>query len=378
MKWSFRIATVKGTEVRVHVTFFLLLFWVAAAYLAEGSAAKAIGAITFFCALFACVVLHELGHAMAARRFGIHTPDITLLPIGGLARLERIPESPRQELIIALAGPMVNVIIAAALYVILGGFPELNIGFDIAEPGAILPNLLLVNLWLVIFNMIPAFPMDGGRVLRATLALFIERDRATAVATSIGQYLAVLGGIIGLLMSHPFLILIAIFVFMSAGAEAALVRTRTALQDVPVSAAMIKSFRTLPHTAKLGDAVRALLDGAQEDFPIIDDTDRVIGLLTRSQLVTALASHDENHSIAHTDLSPPAGTRPDAPLADAIELFQAGISSTIPVFERDGTELIGLLTMSNVSELLLVKSALDKSQNKSPLTPIEPSKAEAR
>lgn len=180
MGWSIKIARIAGIDVYIHVTFFLLLAWIAMVYYAVGGPAAAVEGMAFILALFGCVLLHEFGHALAARRFGIPTPDITLLPIGGVARLQRMPDKPVQEIIVALAGPAVNVVIAIVLFFILGGVsdPSEIRDFGSAEVG-LLSKLAVVNVWLVLFNMLPAFPMDGGRVLRAGLALFMRYSTAT-------------------------------------------------------------------------------------------------------------------------------------------------------------------------------------------------------
>ena len=182
MPWSLKIARIAGIEVRIHITFFLLLAFLGSAYSRNGGASAAFSGILFTCLVFGCVLLHEFGHAIAARRYGIRTPDITLLPIGGVARLDRMPDRPIQEVVVAIAGPLVNVAIAAVLWIYLQVFSG---GVSHVDPlghfGASLPyQLLAVNLGLAIFNLVPAFPMDGGRILRAVLAMRMDYARATA------------------------------------------------------------------------------------------------------------------------------------------------------------------------------------------------------
>src|SRR6266404_4305260 len=211
MSWSIPIIRLGGIQLRMHVTFLLLIVWVALV-----SAAAAV----FVLLLFFCVVLHEFGHAIAAKSYGINTPDITLLPIGGVARLERMPEEPKQELVIAIAGPMVNVIIAACLYLVIGArghvAPETAV-----QSGDMLIGLFQINVWLLLFNLLPAFPMDGGRVLRALLATKMSYARATQTAATVGQAFAFIFGFVGL-FANPFLIFIALFVYIGATQEAAL------------------------------------------------------------------------------------------------------------------------------------------------------------
>ena len=220
MAWSLSIGRFLGSELRVHVTFFLLLAWVAWIAWPNGGAPAALTNVIFVLAIFACVVAHEYGHALMARRFGIRTPDITLLPIGGMARLQRIPTRPGQELAVALAGPAVNVVIWAILALGLGAEALLSDLRGMADPDrAFLSRLATVNLILVLFNLIPAFPMDGGRVFRALLAYVMDRRRATWIAGRTGQALAI--GFAGwsLYTGNPLLLLVAFFVFAAAGAE---------------------------------------------------------------------------------------------------------------------------------------------------------------
>ena len=213
MGWSVPIFRVAGIQLRIHITFLLLIGWLAFGYYAEGGSAVALSRVVFILLLFVCVVLHEFGHAFAAKAFGINTPDITLLPIGGVARLERMPEEPVQELIIAVAGPMVNVVIALGLFV--AGGPQVFVDSSTVEGGGFLAQLMTINIMLVLFNLLPAFPMDGGRVLRALLATRLSYARATQVAATVGQGFAFVFGFIGLIW-NPFLIFIALFVYIGA------------------------------------------------------------------------------------------------------------------------------------------------------------------
>jgi Zn-dependent protease len=228
MSWSIKFARVAGIDLKIHLTFLIFLLWIGSTYLARGGAEFAIQGMLFIILLFACVLLHELGHALTAKAFGIHTTDITLLPIGGIARLERIPNEPKQELLIAIAGPMVNVVIAVLLIFYLGQRAAVSDFDDINTPRvAMLSKLASVNIGLVLFNLIPAFPMDGGRILRSILAMRMNYLRATEIAASVGQGLAIILGIIGLFY-NSFLVFIAFFVFMGAQQEAAMARVRFA------------------------------------------------------------------------------------------------------------------------------------------------------
>lgn len=227
MRWSYRIARVAGIEVRIHVTFLILLAWFGWMFWQEGGMAGAVQGVGFILLLFLCVLLHEFGHAFAARVYGIRTPDITLLPIGGVARLERMPDKPVQELVVALAGPAVNVVIILVLIFVLAAnirmanFAELD-----RVGGSLAAKLLTVNVMLVLFNAIPAFPMDGGRVLRSLLAMKLNYVLATTIAARIGQVLAVGFAVVGI-FGAPMLLFIALFVFAGAEQELAYARFRS-------------------------------------------------------------------------------------------------------------------------------------------------------
>src|SRR5215469_12889749 len=229
MRSSLKIASISGIEVRIDITFLLFLAWIWFSYYQIAGASGATQGVLFILALFLCVLLHEFGHAFAARAFGIQTPDITLLPIGGVARLNRIPDEPWQELVVAVAGPLVNVVVAAVLGFVVHMNGLLGQRESIENPRiAPLAQLVSVNIMLVLFNLIPAFPMDGGRVLRALLAMAMPYARATQIAARIGQGLAIVFGVIGLFghPSNPLLIFIAFFIFAGAQQEAAMARAK--------------------------------------------------------------------------------------------------------------------------------------------------------
>ena len=298
MKWAWKLAEVAGIGIYVHATFAILVAWIAiVAWQTEHSLGAVASSIAFILALFGCIVLHELGHALTARRFGIRTRDITLLPIGGVARLERMPEKPSQELLVALAGPLVNLVIAGALAALLlaTGTWDANAG---ASPlsGPFLQRLVAVNLLIMGFNLLPAFPMDGGRALRALLARKLGYVPATQVAASVGQSMAFLFGLLGLL-GNPFLLFIALFVWIGAAAEASMVQVKAALAGIPVAQAMLSTFRTVSSNEPLRRAVELTLAGSQKDFPVVDG-EELRGLLTQEGLLAGLAKASENAPIS--------------------------------------------------------------------------------
>jgi Zn-dependent protease len=359
MGWSLNLGKILGIDVKVHLTFFLLLAWFAFIYYAQGGAGAALEGLIFIVLLFACVLLHELGHALAARRYGIATKDITLLPIGGVARLQRMPDKPQQELVVALAGPAVNVVIALILFVILlaSGLQGLDVT-RLENPSAgLLQQLLATNLWLVLFNLIPAFPMDGGRVLRALLATRLPYARATRVAANIGQGMAFLFGFLGLFY-NPFLIIIALFIFLGASQEAAHVTLRDMMKGVPVSAAMVTEFRTLTPHATLNDAVEALLQTSQHEFPVLDPSG-VRGVLTQEALIAGLKTSGREAPVSSVMTKDLPSVRPNTPFEEAFRLMEEHQAKVLPVVGERG-ELVGLLTTENIGEMMRVNAALSR------------------
>jgi Zn-dependent protease/CBS domain-containing protein len=356
MKWSWKIGRFAGIDVFVHATFLLLVAFFGFSYWQQTrTLSGTLEGIGFLLALFLSVVLHEYGHALTARRYGIKTRDITLLPLGGVARLERMPDKPIQELWVALAGPAVNVVIAIVLfgYLVLTN-TLVPLGGMTLTGGPFIERLLSVNLSLVLFNLLPAFPMDGGRVLRALLALRMEYVRATQIAASVGQGMAFLFGLVGL-FTNPFLIFIALFVWIGAQQEASLVQMKSALGGIPVSRAMLTEFRSLRPEDRLQQAVDYILSGSQHDFPVYDGQ-QVSGVLTRSDLMAALARESDQVRVDAVMRRDFEQVHPGDMLEAAFIRLQACGCHIFPVVQ-DG-RLVGLLTSENVGEFLMFQSAL--------------------
>ena len=360
MRWSFKVARIGGIEVRIHVTFFLLLAVFASFYGAQAGISETLKAVLFFLLIFLCVLLHEFGHAFAAKAFGIRTVDITLLPIGGVARMERMPEKPAQELIVAIAGPLVNVVIAGPLLLVLGVTGTLDFG-ELVDPTRIdaLPALLSINAMMVFFNLIPAFPLDGGRVLRALLAMRLSYERATQIAATVGQALALLMGVWAFSKGPPSLALIAIFIYVGAESESSFVQMRHATSGIPVSSAMMTRFDTLNHRATLDQAVDFLLGSSQHEFPVLDDNGGFAGLLTKHDLLVALRKAGPDTPVSGVMITGLPTLVPHMSLEHAFSKIREANVSALPVVDIGG-QLIGLFTTENVSELIMVQSALAK------------------
>lgn len=360
MKWSVRLGTYFGIPVYMHLTFLLLLAWVGIVYWMEfRSGGAVLNGIVFIVLIFVCVVLHEFGHALTARRYGIRTRDVTLLPIGGLARLERMPDEPKQELWVALAGPAVNVVIAVVLWILLSVTGTLAPMERLTMTGGpFLERLMVVNVFLVAFNLIPAFPMDGGRVLRALLATRIEYTNATSIAATVGQIVAFLFGLLGLFGGNPILLFIAFFVWIGAAQEASMVQMKTSLGGIPINRAMVTEFHTLSPTESLSAAVELTLAGSQKDFPVVEDG-RVVGVLLQKDLLAALARRGPNVLVSEV-------MQPEFEILEATEMLDTAFQrlnacrcNTAPVSSRG--ELVGLVTMDNIGEFIAIQGALKHS-----------------
>lgn len=342
VKWSFQLARIAGIDLRVHATFLLLLAWFGMAYYADGGWHAMVLGLAFTVLLFVCVVLHEFGHALAARAYGIGTPDITLLPIGGVARLERMPDKPWQEFFVALAGPAVNVVIALALYIVIGrGFHLGDIQLVDRGEGDLLSKLLAINIILVVFNLIPAFPTDGGRVLRALLATRLKHARATRIAAGIGQAVAVLFGLLGM-FGNPMLLFIAVFVFSGAQQEALYATTKENLEETRVARIM----QPLPPLFTRGmtvlQAVQLAMRDQRDSYPLIDSGLRVIGLVRSENLANALHSRS-NEPVdllaSHGAISIPV----NASLLEARNLIKGSGQSDFPV-NNEANQIVGYLS----------------------------------
>lgn len=356
MRWSLKIARIGATTLYIHVTFLLLIAWIAFANWQAGGIAAAVDGVVFVLLIFLCVVLHEYGHVAAAAWYGIRTPSITLLPIGGLASLERMPDRPGRELVVALAGPMVNVVIFAILLGVLGVRFDLGQVADIEQASMSLSGRLAsVNLILVLFNLIPAFPLDGGRVLRALLAMRLERARATLYAARIGQGFAVIFAIIGL-YGNPILLLIAVFLFFAAEAEAGQERMRVQVSGYRARNAMITKFESLSPGSTAEDAGRLLLRTTQQEFPVIADTGQLVGLVTRRNLIDAIRQTGSTTPVRDFMVAELVTVSEDEPLESVMRKLAESTTRAVAVMSLRGV-FLGYINAENASELYMLSTA---------------------
>lgn len=361
MRFSLKIARLAGIDVFVHWTFLILIVWVVYSQMNQGQTfEESLWGVWFILALFACVVLHELGHALTARRYGIQTRNIILLPIGGVANLEKMPENPLQELKVALAGPAVNVVIAAILFVFLyltDGFPAPDEIPEKITLAVFLPALFFVNIMLVLFNLIPAFPMDGGRVLRALLSMRFGRPRATAIAAQLGQFLGIGFVVVGLFMGQFILPIIGIFIYLGAGAESNYEAVRSVLGNYKVGDVVMRNFTTLHAWDHIDKAVQLLLDGQEKEF-LVEEDNAVIGVLTREDIIRGLREKDKNTLLKHISNAGFVNLSLNMELKEAYDQLNRSGSSIGPVYDENG-ELVGILNTENIKELIMVQDAVN-------------------
>jgi Zn-dependent protease len=354
-RWSWKLVTVAGIDVHVHGTFLLLIAFVALSGFMAGQGLTAmVRGTLLILAIFTMVVLHEFGHALTARRFGVRTLDITLLPIGGIARLEKMPNKPGQQLQVALAGPAVNAGIALLLFGLVRLF-EVPVGIEVFRDasGPCLMQLMWMNLFIAAFNLLPGYPMDGGRVLRALLAMRMAPERATQIAARVGQGVAVIFGVVGLFYS-PFLMVIAVFIWLGAQAEHSVSTMKVALAGLSVRDGMITDFRSVVPTDPLSRAVDITLAGFQQDFPVMDDA-RLLGVLTHGDVLRGLAERGESSAVQEAMRRDFDTTNPAEPLDRALTRMHQGACRILLVVEHE--KVVGLLTVGNIGELLAVEAA---------------------
>lgn len=353
MGWSFTLGTFKGTAVRIHITLLLFLAWIGMAAFQRGGGEAAGQSVLFISAVFLCVVLHEFGHILTARQFGIVSTEVTLLPIGGVANMDSMPQKPWQELLVAIAGPAVNIVIAGVLLAVSGVF-NLGEAAQIANPSvSIWERLAATNIFLAVFNLIPAFPMDGGRVLRAALAMWVGQAKATSIAANIGQAFAFLLGFAGL-FGNPMLLFIAIFVYIAAAGEAQMTTMAEAARDIPAVDAMETRIASIGRGATVSEAVEILLATSQDDFPLVDANGRPAGLLSRAEIVEGLRVSHPGAPVAPFASKELATIGVHENVEAALPSLNAG--APVGVVDAEG-RLTGLLTRQSLGEIMMIRDA---------------------
>ncbi|MBL7842586.1 MAG: site-2 protease family protein [Cyclobacteriaceae bacterium] len=359
MKYSLSLGRVAGVQIFIHWTFLILIGWIVYINLKQGmGTVDIIWSVLFILTLFACVTAHELGHALAAKRYHIKTRNITLLPIGGLAQLESIPEKPKEELVVALAGPLVNIIIAVALFPLIKISPYAIEEMDLTRLSHhnFLFSLMVVNIWLAVFNMIPAFPMDGGRVFRALLSFKFERNVATRIAASVGQLLAVGFVFIGFFY-NPFLIFIGVFIFLGAQAEAQFAEAKSLLKGYTVADASMRDIPIVKPDDTIEYCSDRLLASQNKNFIVADDSG-VVGTLNRDEIIKALREGKFTSPVSEAMNRDFISLDTNASLEEAWTTMQTTRKTAAPVFSAG--QLVGMIDTENVAEFLMISEAKNK------------------
>ncbi len=358
--WSLKLGKFAGIEVFIHWTFWIIIGWIFLMHFQAGHGwERGVWGILFILALFLCVVLHEFGHALTARRFGITTKDITLYPIGGIASLEKMPDKPGQELLVALAGPAVNIVIAAILWFYLnatGQIPDLS-AMKASHNMLEIPflwGLFAANVVLAVFNLIPAFPMDGGRALRAILAFSLNRTKATQIAAGVGQFLAIMFVFLGFFYNF-WLVFIGLFVYLGAGYEASQEHAQSLLSGLKVKDALIKRFTVLKPTDNLGLAVDSLLGSQETDF-LITEQERPIGVLSKNEIIRGLSEKGTQAPVSAFMNRDFFVVNSEMKLQEFFQKVLAKGQNVAVVM--DGNSVLGLIDRENVEEKLLIQQAL--------------------
>jgi len=362
MKWSFKVAEIFGITIKVHVIFLLLLLLVGMSTASVEGVRAGLVSMLFVASVFLCVLLHELGHSLQARRYGVKVEDITLLPIGGVAHMHEIPENPRKEIRITLAGLVVSFGIAGLIFLfhLATGRVSHLVGFSLTVTGErFLPSLFWVNIVLGFFNVIPAFPMDGGRVFRALLAQRMDYVRATHIAATVGQGVAIVFALVGIFVWNLWLLVIALFIFMGAGSEEHMVQMRSFLREVPVRQIMAMELYPLSPGDPLSKALEHVYRGCYSDFPVVDDG-RLVGILTKTKLLAALHEHGVDAMVADVMDTNLEAVRPDEPVSEVhMKMLQSGVSA-MPVVDEG--RVVGMLSLENVGKFFMVSSAVKKGR----------------
>ena len=357
MKGSFKLGSIAGIGIFIHWSFTLLIAYIVYSnYRAGHNAEQIIWAVIFILSIFVTVFLHELGHALAAKKYNIKTKDITILPIGGLARLERIPEKPKEELIVAIAGPAVNIALAliTGLFITLPEIKELTIQLSggVNQSNFFL-NFFIVNIWLAIFNLIPAFPMDGGRVLRAILSMKVERHVATKIAARIGQLLAV-GFIFLGFYNNPFLIFIGLFIILGAQGEVEMTKAGFMLRGIFVKDIVMKHYETIDENDIVENAVKQLLNGQCKNF-LVTSQNNPVGSLSRDEIIEALSNNGNRATIHAVMNKSPLRLSVQEPIEAAYQKMLGNKNGLAIVY--DNQQFVGVLDLENILEFIMIKNA---------------------
>jgi Zn-dependent protease/predicted transcriptional regulator len=351
MKWSFKIGKLFGIPIRVHLTFLLLLLFIGIVGSKQGGSSGALFGIIAIIFIFVCVILHEVGHSLVAVHYGIKVNDIILLPIGGVSRMEEIPEDPKQEITISIVGPLVSFGLALLFFVLAVAihqsinFKQINL-FN----RNVVASLFWINLVLGLFNLIPAFPMDGGRVLRGILATRMESLKATKIAVGVGQGFAILLFFFGIFFNW-WMALIAIFIYLGAEGEERMVAVKSSLGKSPVKLAMLTEVHTVSPDETVGEVLESICHGLQQDFPVVEEGE-VVGILTREAIFSALHKHEKSIRVKEVMQKDFVSTTEDASLSEIYKTMTSHRLFVMPVMKDK--KLRGMINLEQIGKYHMI------------------------
>lgn len=357
MNGAFKLGTIKGIGIFIHWTFSLLILYIIYINYKDGQTlSTTLWTILFVLSIFVTVILHELGHSFAAMRYNIKTKNITILPIGGVARLESMPEKPKEELVVAIAGPLVNIALAliTALFVTFPEEDQLNESLiEGINATNFFLNFLIVNVVLAVFNLIPAFPMDGGRIFRALLSMKLNRIVATKIAARVGQFLA-LGFILLGFYSNPFLIVIGLFILIGAQSEAKFTQNKSILSGYKVKDVLMTEYKTIDENDTIKTAVEIILSSQYNNFLVLNEG-KPTGTLSRDEIIKALSKKGESECIQEVMNRNLFFLDSEQALEIAYQGLQEQGLHLAPVMENQS--FIGVLDKENILEFILFQEA---------------------
>jgi Zn-dependent protease len=360
MRGSYKILNIRGISLHIHWTFLLLIGWVLLVNVNAGNNVEQISwSVLFLLAVFACITLHELGHALMAARFGIQAKEIVLLPIGGIASIEKFPDNPRQELAISIAGPLVNIAIAGLLWLLIPNLPlvENQPHLSIMHGHDFLYNLRIVNVALAVFNLIPAFPMDGGRILRALLGLKLNYIQATTIAATVGKIIAVLFIIAGIVLINPILPAIGIFIIFSAGAEEYYLRLKSLVKGIKLNEVLMYDYNSLQANMTVQEASNVLNNNHSKYFILMDGIDPA-GTINRMEIIKALADMNYNEPVKNLVKEKLESLHGDKEVETVLEKLARNDERIFPVM--DNSHFIGVVNLNHIIEYLLLNKVNTK------------------
>lgn len=364
MKNSLKLFTIKHTSIYLHWSFVLLIVLMLFVQSATGTAiSEMLWSAIAVASLFLCVIFHELGHSLAATKYGIHTKSITLLPIGGIAAMEKMPEKPVPEIIVSAAGPVVNLLIAAILHPFISGYPpfwKATAVIGLVNMNNFLYYLYVINIILALFNLIPAFPMDGGRILRGILGLRMDAVRSTAIAAFIGRIIAGIFIIGGLIIFDIILIFIGFFIIVSGAGEEKLVYLKAAAKGLYLKDLAVNTYHSFSASMTISEAAEKMLLHQDKYFLVMENA-TITGLIERSTILRSISDGNHEKTVQQLMTTNVPELDEGSAIAEVIDKISDNKAAAFPVVSEG--RITGIVNMQNIIEYLIVHDANLRKHN---------------